>query len=683
MKRQLRGFYLEDQRFEGRENNKEMLIKLKTSVNEQEQKELLSNIYKANIGLISYYLNKKIFGLDKLLMSYKITYDDLFSIASFGLYKAIKAFNIEKNTNFATFSTRVISNEINMYIRKFKNSTKDTSIEKSINIDSDGNELTFMDITPDENNEYDEVEEELDKEFNRRFIDIFKESLSPRDRQVIELRFYEDKTQKETSEILGISQSYISRLVTTICKKGNKLYKKIEKGGVNMNVALSKIKMPQAEIKELIAKSQSGCFKSREKLVESNLRLAMSVVTKRFSNRGIDVEDLFQIGVIGLIKSIDKFDLSFDVNFSTYAVPMITGEIQRFLRDDGLIRVSRTTKEKFKVIRIANEKFIHENGRPATHEEIAKILKMDSQDYFFILEALRPIKSIYETIFENDGDPIALIDQITNNEDIINFDNIVLKEFVKELKDREKFIIEQRYFHDKTQSEVASCLGLSQVQVSRIEKKVLSDLKDSFNDINKPKIYPSLSIPKIIKPVIMKEPIIIIEVKEKEIVDMAEFKSKKESVFELLDKKYKKPRIMKESSISAASYYNYLSLYKKAKEHGEWPIDGKVSEEPKAKVEYSPIKNKVADPKILLVDIVLMDGTVIESCGIFRLKDDNIPTNGDRPIQNMDDIKEIFQKVPWGRKTICFQTKYMNGYTDAAHVKEYEIKQYDEIEQTV
>lgn len=235
------------------------------------------------------------------------------------------------------------------------------------------------------------------------------------------------------------------------------------------------------EVKALIRRSQSGDQEARDTIVQGNLRLVWSVV-QRFLNRGYDPDDLYQIGCIGLLKSVDKFDLSFDVKFSTYAVPMIIGEIQRFLRDDGTVKVSRSIKETGNKIRRAKEELSKTYGRVPTVSEIAEFLEITVEEVVFAQEASRQPASIHETVYENDGDPITLLDQIADNNESKWFEKIALKDALEELEEREKLIVFLRYFKDQTQSEVAERLGISQVQVSRLEKKILHQIKIRMNE---------------------------------------------------------------------------------------------------------------------------------------------------------------------------------------------------------
>src|SRR5690606_26184410 len=186
------------------------------------------------------------------------------------------------------------------------------------------------------------------------------------------------------------------------------------------------------------------------------------------------------IGSIGLIKSIDKFDLSYDVKFSTYAVPMIIGEIQRFIRDDGSVKVSRSLKEIGNKIRKKKDELTKQMGRSPTIHEIADALEITPEEVVHAQEAAKSPHSIHETIFENDGDPITLLDQIAD-EDTNWFDKLTLEEAIKRLNKRERLIIYLRYYKDQTQTEVAERLGISQVQVSRLEKKILKEMKANMD----------------------------------------------------------------------------------------------------------------------------------------------------------------------------------------------------------
>ncbi|WP_453995276.1 RNA polymerase sporulation sigma factor SigF [Bacillus nitroreducens] len=238
--------------------------------------------------------------------------------------------------------------------------------------------------------------------------------------------------------------------------------------------------LKDSEVKNLIKLSQEGRQDARDLIVQKNMRLVWSVV-QRFLNRGYEPDDLFQIGCIGLLKSVDKFDLSYDVKFSTYAVPMIIGEIQRFIRDDGTVKVSRSLKETGNKIRKAKDELSKQFGRVPTIVEIAEYLEITPEDVVLAQEASRAPSSIHETVYENDGDPITLLDQIADNNETKWFDKIALKEAIRELDERERLIVFLRYYKDQTQSEVATRLGISQVQVSRLEKKILQQMKDRMD----------------------------------------------------------------------------------------------------------------------------------------------------------------------------------------------------------
>lgn len=250
---------------------------------------------------------------------------------------------------------------------------------------------------------------------------------------------------------------------------------------MNVNVRKNNDKnmLTNEEVRELIFKSQQGDKEARDLLVEKNVRLVWSVV-QRFLNRGYDPEDLFQIGSIGLIKAIDKFDLSYEVRFSTYAVPMIIGEIQRFIRDDGTIKVSRTIKELGNKIRMTKEELTKVLNRSPTVQEVAEALNISPEDVAQAQEAIKYPHSIHETVYENGGEPITLLDQIADD-DKHWFDKLSLEDAIRSLTERERLIVYLRYYKDKTQSEVAKRLGISQVQVSRLEKKILEEMKELMN----------------------------------------------------------------------------------------------------------------------------------------------------------------------------------------------------------
>ncbi|NLO10106.1 MAG: RNA polymerase sporulation sigma factor SigF [Clostridiales bacterium] len=232
---------------------------------------------------------------------------------------------------------------------------------------------------------------------------------------------------------------------------------------------------------ELIKMSREGDKEARDLVVTQNVGLVWSIV-RRFANRGHEMEDLFQIGSIGLIKAIDKFDYSYEVKFSTYAVPMITGEIKRFLRDDGMIKVSRTLKESAAKIRAYRERYGNMYGREPTVEETSKELSITKEEILMALETGAEVESLYKTIYQGDGSPIYLIDKLaeTKDESENMIDRLALKEIIATLDEREQEIIKLRYFKDRTQTDIAKELGISQVQVSRMEKRILKILKDKL-----------------------------------------------------------------------------------------------------------------------------------------------------------------------------------------------------------
>lgn len=236
-------------------------------------------------------------------------------------------------------------------------------------------------------------------------------------------------------------------------------------------------------ILELIKNAKAGDKHAQSILVENNVGLVWSIV-RRFQNRGYEMDDLFQIGCIGLIKAINKFDNSFQVKLSTYAVPMIIGEIKRFIRDDGIIKVSRSLKEISNKARIMKEVMTKEMGREPSVNEMASRLNISCEELVMALEAGHSPESLYNTIGEGDNSPIMLIDRINcdmNDSEIDLIDKIALRQILDTLNPREKQIIFLRYFKEKTQIQIAKMLGISQVQVSRIEKKILEDIRKKIN----------------------------------------------------------------------------------------------------------------------------------------------------------------------------------------------------------
>lgn len=237
------------------------------------------------------------------------------------------------------------------------------------------------------------------------------------------------------------------------------------------------------ETKRLIRASQQGDVTARETLINANLKLVCNVI-RRFEGRGYDVDDLFQIGCIGLIKAIDKFDLSFNVKFSTYAVPMIIGEIRRFLRDDTPIRVSRSLKELAWRIQTTKEQLQAKLDREPTIAEISETLDVPREDLVAALEAGQSPASLYDILHQEEGDAIYIMDQLRNKEqgEAAWIESVALQELLGTLPERDRKIITWRFFEDKTQAEVARLLKLSQVQVSRLEREALKKLRSKAQD---------------------------------------------------------------------------------------------------------------------------------------------------------------------------------------------------------
>jgi len=251
-------------------------------------------------------------------------------------------------------------------------------------------------------------------------------------------------------------------------------YNKVEICGIDT----SKLKLlKESEKTELLLKSRNGDKNAREELINGNLRLVLSVI-QRFSQRGENLDDLFQVGCIGLIKSIDNFDLNQNVRFSTYAVPMIIGEIRRYLRDYNPIRVSRSVRDTAYHAMQIKEKIIAETQREPSVEEIAEIMGVKRETIVLALEAIVEPISIYEPVYYDAGDTIYVMDQIgDSHSDVDWIDELLLKKAIKELPEREKKILSLRFMNGLTQTEVASEIGISQAQVSRLEKGALDKIK--------------------------------------------------------------------------------------------------------------------------------------------------------------------------------------------------------------
>ena len=234
---------------------------------------------------------------------------------------------------------------------------------------------------------------------------------------------------------------------------------------------------------ELIALARNGDRDAMNSLIEMNLPLVSSL-SKKFLNRGYDYEDIFQIGSIGLVKAINNFDLTYNVKFSTYAVPMIIGEIKRFLRDDGMIKVSRNVKSLARKVHFYKEVLTKKLNRSPTIDELADYANVDKEEILFAIESSNSLQYLYDTIHQDDGAPVLLIDKLSEKgvDDGNIIERIALKEALQSLDNKARQIIVLRYFKDKTQVQVAKLLGISQVQVSRIEKKVLFQMRKKLED---------------------------------------------------------------------------------------------------------------------------------------------------------------------------------------------------------
>ncbi|MBU5590918.1 RNA polymerase sporulation sigma factor SigG [Clostridium sp. MSJ-4] len=250
---------------------------------------------------------------------------------------------------------------------------------------------------------------------------------------------------------------------------------KVEICGVNTS------KLPvlkDKEMKKMLLEMKNGDTRAREDFIKGNLRLVLSVI-QRFNNRGENVDDLFQVGCIGLMKAIDNFDLSQNVKFSTYAVPMIIGEIRRYLRDNNSIRVSRSLRDIAYRALLVRDKLVNENNKEPTISQIAKELNIPREDVVFALDAIQDPVSLFEPIYHDGGDAIYVMDQIKDNKNIDDswLQNISIKEAMKKLNSREKLILNLRFFDGRTQMEVAEEIGISQAQVSRLEKTALKHMR--------------------------------------------------------------------------------------------------------------------------------------------------------------------------------------------------------------
>ena len=253
---------------------------------------------------------------------------------------------------------------------------------------------------------------------------------------------------------------------------------KVEIAGVNT----AKLKvLKNEETMELLRRSKEGDRLARQTLIEGNLRLVLSVI-QRFSSRGENADDLFQVGCVGLIKAIDNFDINQPVRFSTYGVPMIIGEIRRYLRDNSAIRVSRSMRDTAYRVLQARERLIAETQREPTVEQIAQALEIPREEVVFAMDAIVEPVSLYEPIYSDGGDAVCVMDQVSDNRntDETWTDHIALKEALKRLDDRERRILTLRFFEGKTQMEVSAEVGISQAQVSRLEKGAINTIRKNI-----------------------------------------------------------------------------------------------------------------------------------------------------------------------------------------------------------
>ena len=237
------------------------------------------------------------------------------------------------------------------------------------------------------------------------------------------------------------------------------------------------------EMTELLRRTKEGDMAAREKLIRGNLRLVLSVL-QRFASRGENMDDLFQVGCIGLIKAVDNFDINQPVRFSTYGVPMIVGEIRRYLRDNSAIRVSRSMRDTAYRVLQAREHLMAENQKEPTVEEIAKVLDIPREEVVFAMDAIVDPVSLYEPIYDSGGDAICVMDQVsdTKNTDERWTERIALKDAMKLLDPRERRILSLRFYEGKTQMEVSAEVGISQAQVSRLEKGALCQIREQISN---------------------------------------------------------------------------------------------------------------------------------------------------------------------------------------------------------
>ncbi len=237
-------------------------------------------------------------------------------------------------------------------------------------------------------------------------------------------------------------------------------------------------KLSQKKQMEMLYKIKNGETQYKDEFIEANLRLVLSLI-KKFNNRGENINDIFQVGVVGLIKAIDNFDITQNVQFSTYAVPMIIGEIKRYLRDNSAFRVTRSLRDLAYNISQIREKYVNEHNEEPTIDEICKLTGEEKEEVILAIDSMVAPMSIYDSVYNDGGDQIYLLDQLKNEKDEAEFivDKIAISQILDKLNEKERHIIERRYFKNKTQTELAEELGVSQAQVSRIEKNALERIK--------------------------------------------------------------------------------------------------------------------------------------------------------------------------------------------------------------
>ena len=247
-----------------------------------------------------------------------------------------------------------------------------------------------------------------------------------------------------------------------------------------MNTARLKV-LKNEETQALLLRAKDGDMQAREELISGNLRLVLSVIQK-FAGRGENVDDLFQVGCIGLIKAIDNFDVTQNVKFSTYGVPMISGEIRRYLRDNSAVRVSRSLRDTAYRVMQAKEAFLNEHQREPTIDDLAKALGIETSDVVMAMDAISDPVSLFDPVYSDGGESVAVMDQIGDNKntDTAWLEHIALTEAVDKLGEREKRILSMRFFDGRTQMEVAAAIGISQAQVSRLEKNAVGQIKKAL-----------------------------------------------------------------------------------------------------------------------------------------------------------------------------------------------------------